>query len=161
MFKPAVAVLLCPFLVSCEPPRTERPVVIYVGQSSSDTVDTPACLVEYYFDDATGAPATLCVYNDTSDNAWNGRGASVLHSVGGTTLVGITVDLPLLCSGDYPVCAVTPSTRCVTPPEFWDVGVDDYALCRTNNGNDLLEVFAETYDWTVLATFDIATVCSD
>ncbi|MEK7459240.1 MAG: hypothetical protein AAB663_02425 [Patescibacteria group bacterium] len=167
MLKPAVAVLsrlffsvLVMFCVTCAPANSTTTVPIYAGSSSEAPDPPPQCVVSYYFVDEMGNDAFVCLYSDSSDLSWNGYGASVYHPYRDGFIVGLQMDLVLLCSGDYPVCATSPSTRCVTPPEFWGAEDYDYALCRTNDGDDLLEVFANGFGgWTALSTWDITTVC--
>ncbi len=168
MLKPAVAVLSRLFFVplvtfpslTCATSSSENSIPVYTGGSSTPD-PPPQCNVSYYFVDMTGEAAFVCMYGDTSENSWHGYSATVFHPYADGFIVGIGVNLPMLCSGDYPVCATVPTDRCVTPPEFWGADGYDYALCRTNDGDDLLEVFADDFGWTALSTWDITTVCAD
>lgn len=169
MLKPAVAVLshlflplLVMFCVTCAP-STSNPGVTYVVSSDvAETDPLPQCLVSYYFVDEMGKDAFVCLYDDTSDYSWNGYGAMVFHPYRDGFIVGLEVNLPMLCSGDYPVCATTPTDRCVAPPEFWGAEDQDYALCRTNDGDDRLEIFSRDFaGWTALSTWGVSTVCLD
>lgn len=124
----------------------------------------PQCIMPTYeFVDENGELAFICVFHDTSVLSWNGYGATVFHPYLDGFDVGLAIDLPTLCSGDIPVCTTEPTDRCVTPPQTWYVPDYGYALCRTNDGDDLLEFYTGEIGvgWEWIESWDITVVCRE
>lgn len=132
-------------------------------KADDDPPPPPQCFLSYVFIDQEGKEAFICVYDDTSVYSWNEYGATVFHPYLDGYLVGLVIDLPTLCSGDIPVCTVEPSPQCVAPPQTWEAEGNEYALCRTNDGDDLLEFFGEDArgTWYFIESWATSTVCMD
>ncbi len=142
--------LLCS---SCTPSTTA---------SSNDALPPPPqCVLSYVFVDLEGNDAFVCVYDDTSEDSWNGYGVTVFHPYLDGFIVGLAVDLPSLCSGDTPVCMTEPWTQCVAPLQSWSAEGHAYVLCRTNDGDDTLELYGEVRhaSWSRIAAWETSIVC--